>query len=206
MVSLPPALNQRGEADPALATLKSRLGTAGLGGTLGTIGNQDLLQTMVAGRLATAAGLHQGTSIKGQGAGPAIPQLLPAHPTTHPALHPALLLALLPLLLLLNRHNRATLQKGWSWMLFTTGALVDPLRTRRHVIHDRPYLDKMLEAEFGADSDAGPEGSRRPRQASSGSDREATSGGQGDGNDPERTRRRSSDPDSSHDSSRSRQP
>ncbi len=203
MVSLSPALNQGGEYDPALATLKSRPGTAGLvGGTVGTIGNQDLLQAMAAGRQATAAALQHGTSIKGQGAGPAIPQLLPAHP----ALHPALLLALLPLLLLLNRHNRATLQKGWSWLLFTTGALVEPLRTRRHIIHDRPYLDKILEAEFGADSDAGPQGSRRPRQASSGSDREATSGGQGDGNDPERPRRRSSDPDSGRGSSRSRQP
>ena len=203
MVSLSPALNQRGEYDPALATLKSRPGTAGLvGGTVGTIGNQDLLQAMAAGRQATAAALHHGTSIKGQGAGPAIPQLLPAHP----ALHPALLLALLPLLLLLNRHNRATLRKGWSWMLFSTGALVEPLRIRRHVIHDRPYLDKMLEAEFEADSDPGPEGSRRHRQASSGSDREATSGGQGDGNDPERPRRRSSDPDSGRGTSRSRQP
>ena len=203
MVSLPPALNQRGEADPALATLKSCPGTAGVVGVpVGTIGNQDLLQAMAAGRQANAAALHQGTSIKGQGAGPAIPQLLPAHP----ALHPALLLALLPLLLLLNRHNRATPQKGWSWMLFTTGALVEPLRTRRHIIHDQHYLDRMLEAEFGADSDAGPQGSRRPRQASSGSDREATSGGQGESNDAERPRRRSSDPDSGRGSSRSRQP
>jgi len=203
MPSLLPALSQRGEADPApppaVVSCRSRPCTAGVGsGIVGTIGSPDLLQLLAPGSRATAAGLDKGTLNVSREAGPAIAPFLQAHP--------ALLLALLPLLLLLNRHNRATLQKGWSWMLFTTGALVEPLRTRRHVIHDRRYLDKMLEAEFGADSDAGPEGSRRPRQASSGSDREATSGGQGESNDAERTRRRSSDPDSGRGSSRSRQP
>ena len=186
-----------------MVNCRSRPGTAGVvRGIVGTIGSPDLLQLLAPGSRATAAGLDKGTLNVGREADPAIALFLPAHP----ALHPALLLALLPLLLLLNRHNRATLQKGWSWMLFTIGALVEPLRTRRHVIHDRRYLDPMLEAEFGADSDAGPEGSRRPRQASSGSDREATSGGQGESNDAERTRRRSSDPDSGRSSSRSRQP
>ena len=203
MPSLPPALSQRGEADPApppaVVSCRSRPGTARLVcGIAGTIGSPDLLQLLAPGSRATAAGLDKGTLNVGREVDPAIAPFLPAHP--------ALLLALLPLLLLLNRHNRATVQKGWSWMLFTIGALVEPLRTRRHVIHDRRYLDKMLEAEFGADSDAGPQGSRRPRQASSGSDREATSGGQGESNDAERTRRRSSDPDSGRGSSRSRQP
>ena len=207
MPSLQLALSQRGEADlapsPAVVSCRSRPCTAGVGsGIVGTIGSPDLLQLLAPGSRATAAGLDKGTLNVGREAGPAIAPFLP----DHPALLPALLLALLPLLLLLNRHNRATLQKGWSWMLFTTGALVEPLRTRRHIIHDRPYLDKMLEAEFGADSDAGPQGSRRPRQASSGSDREATSGGQGESNDAERPRRRSSDPDSGRGSSRSRQP
>ena len=207
MDSLPPALSQRGEADPApspaVVSCRSRPCTAGVGsGIVGTIGSPDLLQLLAPGSRATAAGLDKGTLNVVREAGPAIAPFLPAHP----ALHPALLLALLPLLLLLNRHNRATLQKGWSWMLFTTGALVEPLRTRRHIIHDQHYLDRMLEAEFGADSDAGQQGSRRPRQASSGSDREATSGGQGESNDAERPRRRSSDPDSGRGSSRSRQP
>lgn len=202
-----PALNQRGEANPppspALATRRSRLGTVGfVRRAAGTRGSLDLLEAMAAGRQATAATLKEDTFIKGQGAGPAIPQLLPAHP----ALHPALLLAVLPLLLLLNRRNRATLREGWSWMLFTIGALVEPLRPRRHLIHDRNYHDKMLEAEFAADSDAGPKGSRRPSQASSGSAREATSSGQADSSDAERPSHRPSDSDSGPDSARSRQP
>ena len=170
---------------------------------MGAIGSPDLLHAVEVGSRATAASLEKGTPIVGQGAAPAIPPLLPAHPT----LHPALLLALLPLLLLLNRHNRATLQKGWTWMLFTTGALLEPLRPRRHLIHDRRYLDQMLEAEFGSDRNDGPEGSRRRRRSSSGSGGQGSPTRQDDSSAGERHRRRSSDPGSSRgSSSRSRQP
>lgn len=208
MPSFPAVLNQRSDADlpagQALATRRGSSGSAGLvGGTVAAIGSPDLLQTVAAGSLATTAGLDKGTTSVAQPAGPSITPLLPAHPWAHPAL----LLAVLPLLLLLNRRNRATLQKGWSWMLFTTAALLEPLRPRRHVIHDRRYLDQMLEAEFGPDREGGPKRSSR-RSASTGTGERGPAGGKRSSrrrSDGEH-RRGSSDPGSSRGSSRGRQP
>lgn len=209
MPSSPAVLNQRSDADLpaglALATRRRSSGSAGLvGGTVAAIGSPDLLQTVAAGSLATTAGLDKGTTSVAQPAGPSITPLLPPPPWAHPAL----LLAVLPLLLLLNRRNRATLQKGWSWMLFTSAALLEPLRPRRHVIHDRRYLDQMLEAEFGPDREGGPKRSSR-RSASTGTGERGPAGGktasQRRRSDGER-RRGSSDPGSSRGSSRGRQP
>jgi hypothetical protein len=76
----------------------------------------------------------------------------PAWPRQHPAVYPWLLL-LLPLLLLLKRNHRSKLKEGWDWVGFTFTALLAPLRSQRNVIHDRRYLDQMLQA----DAEANPE-------------------------------------------------
>ena len=73
----------------------------------------------------------------------------PPSPLHHPAVHPWLFL-LLPLLLLLKRSHRSKLKEGWDWMGFTFTALLAPLRSQRNVIHDRRYLDQMLQAEAEA--------------------------------------------------------
>ena len=74
---------------------------------------------------------------------------LAASPLQHPGFQPWLLL-LLPLLLLLSRPHRSKLKQGWDWVGFTLAALLAPLRSRRNVIHDRRYLDQLLQAEAKA--------------------------------------------------------
>jgi hypothetical protein len=73
----------------------------------------------------------------------------PASPLQSPAISPWLLL-LLPLLLLLKHSHRSNLKEGLDWVGFTFAALLAPLRSQRNVIHDRRYLDQMLQAEAEA--------------------------------------------------------
>jgi hypothetical protein len=72
-----------------------------------------------------------------------------ASPLQNPAVYPWLLL-ILPLLLLLKRSHRIKLKEGWDWVGFTFTALLAPLRSKKNVIHDRRYLDQMLQAEAEA--------------------------------------------------------
>jgi len=67
------------------------------------------------------------------------------------ALPPApLALALIPLLVLLLLALRQESRfRDWFRTSFEDfWGLFRPLRRRRHVIHDKPYLDRVLEAEF----------------------------------------------------------
>jgi len=125
-------------------------------------------------------------------------QAQPASPLQHPAVYPWLLL-LLPLLLLLKRSHRSKLKEGWEWVGFTFTALLAPLRSQRNVIHDRRYLDQMLQAE----AEANPEewqGSEINRGGSrlGGSEQ----GRPGKGGALPRSRRSGSRPSGSGDSSR----
>ena len=122
----------------------------------------------------------------------------PATPLQNPAVYPWLLL-LLPLLLLLKRSHRSKLKEGWDWVGFTFTALLAPLRSQRNVIHDRPYLDQMLQAE----AEANPEewqGSQSNRGGSrlGGSERSRP----GKGGAQPRSRRSGSRPSGSGDSFR----
>ena len=79
----------------------------------------------------------------------ALPLPLEADPR---ALPPAsLALGLIPLLVLLLLALRPE-SRFRNW--YRTGSedflgLFSPIRRRRHVIHDQPYLDRVLQAEFG---------------------------------------------------------
>ena len=77
------------------------------------------------------------------------------------ALPPApLALALIPLLVLLLMGLRPE-SRFREWCRTCSEdflGLFRPIRRRRHVIHDKPYLDRVLEAEFG--------GSRSPSAGS----------------------------------------
>ena len=68
------------------------------------------------------------------------------------ALPPAsVLLALIPLLvLLLLALRRESRFRDWCRISVEDFlGLFSPIRRRRHVIHDKPYLDRVLQAEFG---------------------------------------------------------
>lgn len=75
------------------------------------------------------------------------------------ALPPApVALALIPLLVLLLLALRPD-SRFRDWCRISCEdflGLFRPIRRRRHVIHDKPYLDRVLQAEFGA---------RRPRSS-----------------------------------------
>jgi hypothetical protein len=68
------------------------------------------------------------------------------------ALPPApLALALIPLLVLLLMGLRPE-SRFREWCRISSEdflGLFRPIRRRRHVIHDKPYLDRVLQAEFG---------------------------------------------------------
>ena len=68
------------------------------------------------------------------------------------ALPPApLALALIPLLVLLLMALRPE-SRFREWCRTSSEdflGLFSPIRRRRHVIHDKPYLDRVLQAEFG---------------------------------------------------------
>ena len=101
-------------------------------------------------QVATAQATHGSTA-------PALPLPFEAD---HRALPPAsVALALIPLLVLLvlALRRESSFRQWWRISLRDFQGLFSPIR-RRHVIHDQPYLDQVLEAEFGA---APPSGSPR---------------------------------------------
>ena len=70
----------------------------------------------------------------------------------HRALPPAsVVLALIPLLVLLvlALRRESSFRQWWRISLKDFQGLFSPIRRRRHVIHDQPYLDQVLQAEFG---------------------------------------------------------
>lgn len=83
----------------------------------------------------------------------------------HAAPLPALLLALIVVVLLIWQRRR--LARAWRGFLYSLGALLASLRGRHHVIHDRTYLEKIVEAEIESDPlqwqqpPSGPQGLRR---------------------------------------------
>lgn len=80
---------------------------------------------------------------------PSLPLQLEADPR---ALPPAsLALGLIPLLVLLLLALRPA-SRFRDWYRTSSDdflGLFRPIRRRRHVIHDQPYLDRVLQAEFG---------------------------------------------------------
>jgi hypothetical protein len=66
-------------------------------------------------------------------------------------------LALIPLLVLLvlALRRESSFRQWWRISLRDFQGLFSPIRRRRHVIHDQPYLDQVLEAEFGAPPPSG---------------------------------------------------
>ena len=66
------------------------------------------------------------------------------------ALPPApLALALIPLVLLLALRPESRFRDWCRTSSEDFLGLFRPIRRRRHVIHDKPYLDRVLQAEFG---------------------------------------------------------
>lgn len=114
-------------------------------------------------QVAIASATHGSSS-------PSLPLQLQADPR---ALPPApVALALIPvvvlLLLALRPESRA---RDWFRTSFEDFlGLFRPIRRRRHVIHDKPYLDRVLQAEFGGRrrSSGSPSSSGSPPPSASG--------------------------------------
>ena len=93
-------------------------------------------------QVATAPSTHGSTS-------PSRPLQLEVD---HRALPPAsVVLGLIPLLvvLVLALRRESSFRQWWRISLKDFQGLFSPIRRRRHVIHDQPYLDQVLQAEFG---------------------------------------------------------
>jgi len=93
-------------------------------------------------QVATAPSTHGSTS-------PSRPLQLEVD---HRALPPvSVVLGLIPLLVLLvlALRRESSFRQWWRISLKDFQGLFSPIRRRRHVIHDQPYLDQVLQAEFG---------------------------------------------------------
>ena len=93
-------------------------------------------------QVATAPSTHGSTS-------PSRPLQLEVDHRAMPPASVALALIPLVLLLVLALRRDSSFRQWWRISLKDFVGLFSSIRRRRHVIHDQPYLDQVLEAEFG---------------------------------------------------------
>ena len=99
-------------------------------------------------QVATAPATHGSTS-------PSRPLQLEVDPRALPPASVALALIPLVLLLLLALRRESSFRQWWRISLKDFQGLFSPIRRQRHVIHDQPYLDQVLQAEFGDNPPSG---------------------------------------------------